>query len=159
MRKPFLAIVAILLAAPLLAQQKNFKKNTAYFEAGGNSLGLGIGYERQMGKKTGLGLHLGISLGGNKPGIVTGTKYLVGLGNHKSFLETGLGVTLVDREYIGAKRNNQTNYNPYTPVFIPSVGYRHHTRYGLMWRVNYTPFISKYDSPAHYVGLSVGYRF
>ena len=159
MRKTLLFTISILLAARLTAQQQSIKRNTAYFEVGGNGLGFSVGYERQVGKKTGLGLHAGISLSGNKPGLVTGAKYLVDLGNHKSFLETGLGVNLADREYLGAKQDMITGHNPYTAVFIPSVGYRHHTRYGLMWRVNYTPFISKYNNEALYAGISVGWRF
>lgn len=158
MRNSLILLLALFTATRLPAQ-KVFKKNTGYFEYGGNGLGLSFSYERQVGKKTGLGLFTGIGLSGNKPCIVTGAKYLIDLGNHKSFIETGLGVTLADREYLGAKRNNQTGENPYTPALIPSAGYRHHTRYGLMWRVNYTPVISKYNSFAFFPGISMGWRF
>ena len=159
MRKTTLFAILILMATQIKAQQQSFKKSTAYFEVGGNGIGFSVGYERQLGKKTGLGLHTGISLSGNKPGLVTGAKYLIDLGNHKSFLETGLGITLADREYLGAKQDTQTGQNPYTPALIPSVGYRHHTKYGLMWRINYTPVISRYNSLAFYPGISVGWRF
>lgn len=158
MRKQFLFALAILMATQLKAQEKSFKKTTLYGEIGGNGLGLSVNYERQMGTKPGLGLLVGIGLAGNKPSMVFGAKYLIDFGNHKSFLETGIGITLADREYMGAKTNSQTNQNPYTPVFIPSVGYRHHTKYGLMWRVNYTPVFSKYKSLALYPGISVGWR-
>jgi hypothetical protein len=157
MRKLLFFILAIAITTQLTAQQ-SFKKTTLSGELGGNGLGFSAGYERQVGKKTGLGLHIGISLSGNKPGLVTGAKYLFDLGNHKSFIETGLGITLADREYMGAKRNNLTNENPYTPAYIPSVGYRHHTKYGLMWRVNYTPVFSKYNNIFLYPGISVGWR-
>ena len=156
MRKFSLFLLAVTSIIQLSAQQPS-KKNTIYFEAGGNGLGLSVGFERQVGKKVGLGLHAGISLAGNKPGVVSGAKYLIGFGNHKSFLETGFGVTLSDREYIGAKQDTITYRNPYTPVFMPSIGYRHHTRYGLMWRVTYTSAFSKYKNLAFYPGISVGW--
>lgn len=159
MRKLLLFTLAIAMVNQLTAQQ-SFKKTTLYGEIGGNGLGvLSVNYERQIGAKPGLGLFVGISpLSGNKPSIISGAKYLIDLGNHKSFFEAGFGITLADREYMGAKTNNQTNYNPYTPVFIPSIGYRHHTKYGLLWRVNYTPAFSKYNSLAVYLGISVGWR-
>ena len=158
MRKSFLFVLAIALSSQLTAQQQSFKKNTLYGEFLGNGLGLSIGYERQMGVKPGLGLHIGIGLSGDKPSIISGAKYLIDLGNHKSFFEAGLGITIADREYMGAKRNSQSNSNPYTPAYIPSVGYRHHTKYGLMWRVSYTPVFSKYNSIGLYPGISVGWR-
>lgn len=157
MRKQLLFALAISITTQLAAQQ-SFKKTTLYGELGGNGLGFSAGYERQVGKKTGLGLNIGINLSGNKPGLVTGAKYLIDLGNHKSFLETGLGITLADREYLGAKQDTQTGHNPYTAALIPSVGYRHHTKYGLMWRVNYTPVFSKYNNILLYPGISVGWR-
>lgn len=158
MRNSLLLLLALFMASRLPAQ-KLFKKNAAYFELGGNGLGFSVAYEKQVGKKTGLGLHAGISLSGNKPGFVTGAKYLIDFGNHKSFLETGLGITLADREYMGAKRDTITGHNPYTTALIPSIGYRHHTKYGLMWRVNYTPVFSKYNNVALYPGITVGWRF
>lgn len=158
MKKLLAFILAFAITTQLTAQQP-FKRTTLYGEIGGNGLGFSAGYERQLGKKPGLGLHIGISLSGNKPGIVTGAKYLIALGNHKSFLETGLGVSLADREYLGAKQDLVTGHNPYTPAYIPSVGYRHHTRYGLMWRINYTPVFSKYNNVPWYPGISVGWRF
>ena len=157
MRKFCLFLIAAISIMQLSAQQP-YKKNMVYFEVGGNGLGLSVGFERQVGKKAGLGWHAGISLSGYKPGIISGVKYLIDLGNHKSFLETGFGITLADREYMGAKTNNQTDYNPYTPAYIPSVGYRHHTKYGLIWRVNYTPVFSKYNNIALYPGIAVGWR-
>jgi hypothetical protein len=157
MRKLLFFTLAIAIATQLTAQQ-SFKKTTVYGEIGGNGLGLSVNYERQMQGKPGLGLLIGIGLSGNKPSIISGAKYLIDLGNHKSFFETGFGITLADREYMGAKRNNLTNENPYTPAYIPSVGYRHHTKYGLMWRVNYTPVFSKYNSILLYPGISVGWR-
>jgi hypothetical protein len=159
MRKQLLFALTISITTQLAAQQ-SFKKTTLYGEIGGNGLGvLSVNYERQIGTKPGLGLFVGISpISGNKPSIVSGAKYLIGLGNHKSFFEAGFGITLADREYLGAKRNSQTNSNPYTPAYIPSIGYRHHTKYGLMWRVNYTPVFSKYNNAVLYPGISVGWR-
>lgn len=159
MRKQFLFALTLSINTQLLAQQ-TFKRTTLYGEIGGSGLGiLSITYEQQTGKKPGLGLFAGISpLSGNKPSIVSGAKYLIDLGNHKSFLETGAGITLADREYMGAKQDTQTFRNPYTPAFIPSVGYRHHTKYGLMWRVGYTSVFSRYKSLFFYPGIAVGWR-
>lgn len=156
MRKQLLVALTISIATQLTAQ-KEFKKNLIYFEAGGNGLGLSFSYERQLQSNPGLGLLIGIGLSGNKPSIISGAKYLIKLRNDKSFLETGLGISFADREYMGSKTNNY-EYNPYTPVLIPSVGYRHHTKYGLMWRVNYTPVFSKYNNLLLYPGISVGWR-
>jgi hypothetical protein len=158
LRNYFLSLLPVLVATAVSAQQPA-KKNILYFEAGGTGLGLSINYERLVNNKSGPGWHLGVGLGGNKPSLVTGVKYLFGLGNHKSFLETGLGITLADRDYVGPLNYIQTEHNPYTPVFIPSAGYRHQTNYGLLWRVNYTPFFSKHRSEAGYAGLSLGWRF
>lgn len=156
MRKQLLVTLTVLITCQLAAQ-KAFKKSLIYFEAGGNGLGLSFSYERQLKSKPGIGLLIGIGLSGNKPSMISGAKYLIGFGNSKSFFEAGFGITLADREYMGAKRDNLINVNPYTPVFIPSAGYRHHTKYGLMWRVNYTPAFSKYNSIALYPGISVGW--
>jgi hypothetical protein len=62
-KKLFIFIATILVATSLPAQ-KPFKKNTIYGELGGNGLVLSANYERQLGHKPGVGVHIGIGIGG-----------------------------------------------------------------------------------------------
>ena len=142
------------------AAQNSFKRNAFYGELGGNGLGLSVNYERQIWDKPGLGWHMGIGLGSDKPSIPLGAKYLFGLGGQKSFIETGLGITLTGQDLLDDKYFfNNTGDNPYGVAFIPSLGYRHHhKRYGLMWSVNYTPFFSRYRNMLLYYGIAIGWR-
>ncbi|HEV8285122.1 MAG TPA: hypothetical protein VGQ09_12480 [Chitinophagaceae bacterium] len=155
MRKLFFFATTIAIATQLTAQ-KAFRKNTLYGEIAGNGLVLSANYERQLGNKPGLGLHIGVGLGGYYPAIPVGVDYLFDLGHEKSFIEVGVGVTLAelelwdDKYYIG--------HNPYKAGFIPSIGYRHHTSYGLMWKLIYTPIFSSYRNIPLYAGASVGWR-
>jgi hypothetical protein len=156
MKKILPYLLCLIIANQLLAQ-KPFKKNTVYAEILGNGIVLSANYEKQVGSKEGLGVHIGIGLGGNKPAIPLGLKYLFGLGNNKSFLETGLGITFGERD-LWIENNNQVSKKSYNAAFIPSVGYRHHTNYGLMWRINYTPVFSSYRNLIGFAGISIGWR-
>lgn len=158
MRKIWLAAVAFTVTLGLSAQDR-FKKNTGYFEILGNGLVLSVNYERQVHSQPGLGWYLGIGLGGDKPAIPMGVKYLFGLGGKKHLVETGLGITwaeidLWDDHYIRYK-----DTNPYRAGFSGSVGYRYHARSGFMCRLNYTPVYSRYRSLPVFFGTSVGWRF
>jgi hypothetical protein len=145
---------------PDLSAQDSFKKNILYWEILGNGPVLYVSYERQTGTKPGLGWHFGVGLAGDKPAFPMGTKYLFDLGNKKSFLETGLGITLAELKFWDDDYYNQlSDKNPYKPGFIPSAGYRHQTAYGLMWRVNYTPVFTRYQSLPVYGGISLGWKF
>jgi hypothetical protein len=157
MRKLFFFTATIVFVTHLAAQ-KRFKKNMLYGEIGGNGLALSVNYERQLGIKPGLGLHIGLGLAGDKPGIPLGADYLFDLENQKSFIEAGVGITLIELEAWDDKNNIAFDHNPYIATFIPSIGYRHHTRYGLMWKVNYTPIFSSYRNIPLWVGASVGWR-
>jgi hypothetical protein len=156
MRKLLVFFLSILAINQLVAQ-KPFKKNTLYVELAGNGLVLSANYERQLGNKPGLGLYIGMGLGNYKPVIPLGVKYLIDFGNHKSFLEAGAGITLAERE-IWDEFPVHDNKNPYKAGFIPSLGYRHQTRHGLMLRLNYTPFFTEYRNYFAFYGLSVGWR-
>jgi hypothetical protein len=157
MRKSFIFILALVITTQLLAQ-KSFKRNTAYAEILGNGMRLSANYEYQLSSKPGFGLHIGIGLGGYNPAIPFGVKYLIDLGNKKSFVETGTGVTLAERGMWDEKQQNQDR-NPYQPGFIPSVGYRHHTHYGLMWKLIYSPFVTKGRKEWNFWGVAIGWRF
>lgn len=156
MRKTIFCIAAIIAICQLPAQ-KPFKRNTAYFEMLGNGLILSLNYERQLTSKPGLGLHIGVGLAGEKPSFPLGAKYLFDLGEQRSFLEVGAGVTLAEQD-IWEENLNQPKADPYKPGFIPSVGYRYHAPKGFMFRLNYTPVFNKYESRPLYFGLSLGWR-
>lgn len=157
MRKLFFFTSAVLLTIQLSAQNI-FKKNTLYGEMGGTGIILSANYERQLTNQPGFGLHIGIGLGGNKPVIPIGAKYLFDVGNRKSFIEAGTGITLAEADLLDDIHTIYNNHNPYQAAFIPSIGYRHHTPYGLMWRINYTPVFSRYRNIPWLAGVSVGWR-
>lgn len=154
--KKLLLLLLIVLVSVTMVAQKTFKRNILYAELLGNGLFLSANYERQLSDKPGFGLHIGISLGGDKPAIPLGVKYLFRLGKQKSFIETGIGVSLAERNLWDDKNYIQAEKNPYKPGFIPSVGYRHQTPYGLMWRVNFTPVFTTYRNFSFF-GVSVGW--
>jgi hypothetical protein len=137
---------------------KAFQKKYFYSEIAGNGLVLSANYERQLGNKPGLGLHIGAGLGGYKPAIPAGVNYLFGLGKHKSFIEAGAGVVFVEKDLWDDKNNIPDADNSYKAGFTPTIGFRHHTAYGLMWRINYTPVFSKYRNLPVYAGISLGWR-
>jgi hypothetical protein len=155
MRKTFLLSLAI-IAFTSLSAQKAFKQTTFYGEIMGNGLTISVNYERQLSDKPGLGLHIGLGLGSEMPVIPIGAKYLFKLKNEKSFIEAGLGITLTDYSFSTLKHN--VDNNRLKAAFIPSVGYRHHTSYGLMWRLNYTPVFLNYRSIWYVGGFSIGWR-
>jgi hypothetical protein len=157
MRKLFFFTATILFSIQLSAQN-TFKKNTLYGEVGGTGIILSANYERQLGNQPGFGLHIGIGLGDNKPAIPFGAKYLFDFGNHKSFMEAGAGITLAEASLLDDLYSTHSNNNPYKAAFIPSIGYTHHTAYGLMWRINYTPVFSRYRNIPFFAGVSVGWR-
>lgn len=141
--------------------QNNFRKNTVYGELGGNGVFLSLNYERQLGTKPGLGVHAGL---GNADihenfafTIPIGVDYLFNISNQKSFIEAGAGVTWA-LQNIWHGYNN-TEPHKYTPRFIPSIAYRHHTPYGLMWKISASPDFAKNNVVPFYPGISIGWRF
>jgi hypothetical protein len=151
--------IPVVLITIQLAAQKPFKKNTFYGELGGNGVFLSANYERQLGNKPGFGLHIGIGICDIKPFIPFGATYLLDLGNNKSFLEAGAGITLAEQNAWDDEHSLiQPRPSPYKAGFIPSLGYRHQTRYGLMWRVKYTPVFTSYRTVPFFMGIAVGWR-
>ena len=153
-----LFLFSLCLSASQLTAQNSFKKNTLYGEILGNGLVLSANYERQLGDKPGFGLHIGVGLGGYKPAIPLGVIYLFETGNQKSFIETGAGITLGERDMWKEYNYIQLEKNSYKPGFIPSFGYRHHTSYGFMWKVSYTPVFSSYRNIPLFFGIAAGWR-
>ncbi|MEQ1678187.1 MAG: hypothetical protein ABL876_15890 [Chitinophagaceae bacterium] len=158
MKRHLLFTTTIFLCAQVLAQ-KTFKRNTLYAEIGGNGVVLSANYERQLSNKPGLAYHIGVGVGYNKPSVPMGIKYLLELGKgQRSFIETGVGVT-IGSKYFWKEYRRGTDKNPYEPGFIASIGYRHHTRYGLLWRICYTPIFTSYRNIFYLGGISAGWRF
>ena len=155
------ALLGILLFSCIYASaQKNFKRNDIYLEALGNGLFASVNYERQLTKNPGLGFRIGIGVYGEESFYITfpiGINYLFALKNGRSFIEGGLGATWakVDGK-IFVKEDNPVSDN--FTNFIPSIGYRRHTKHSLMWRVNVCPVINKYGGTP-WIGLSIGKRF
>jgi hypothetical protein len=157
--RTLLLLVMLFTGITRLPAQKSFKRTTLYAEIAGSGMTLSVNYERQLSNKPGFGFFAGFGLGGDETpvSIPLGIKYLLDLGNKKSFLETGAGVTIAEKDAFDGKFKPFQS-NDFTGVFIPTVGYRHHTRYGLMYRINYTPFFSR-ERPIFYAfGISLGWR-
>ncbi|MBK8953429.1 MAG: hypothetical protein IPM85_15375 [Chitinophagaceae bacterium] len=154
MKKIFLIL---LLPAIQVQAQNKFKKHTLYAEVLGNGIVLSANYELQLINKPGFGIHAGIGLAGAQPAIPLGMTYLIKIGKQKSFIETGIGITLAEKD-LWDDNKTQLLTNPYQVAFIPSVGYRHHTPYGLMWKLIYSPFFNKENNEPAFFGASVGWR-
>ncbi len=151
-----ITVILFLLPAIVLPAQK---RNTAYMEVLGNGLVLSANFERQMKKLPQLALHAGAGVGGEKPTIPVGVKYLFGLKDKKSFIETGVGVTLMERDLWDDNFNRNIDKNRYSPGIIPSIGYRYHAASGFMGRINYTPVFNEYKGLAFFGGIAMGWRF
>jgi hypothetical protein len=154
MRKTFL--LGFCVVSISCFSQTTFKKDLFYAELAGNGLVLSANYEKQILTKPGLGLHIGIGLGGDLPMIPTGVVYLFPLKKSNSFIEAGAGVTLAEENLLDD--NLFIISTAYRPVYIPSIGLRHHTHYGLMWKLIYSPAFSKSKTVPLFGGFSLGWR-
>ena len=152
-------LLFLLFGVLQLSAQDSFRRNTAYFEILGNGGILSINYERELSKQPGFGIHAGIGLGGDKPAIPLGITYLLKIRKSKSFVETGLGITFGEKYIWISKQFNGAAANPYQMGIFPSVGYRHHTKYGLMWKLIYSPFFSPDRTELAFGGVAIGWRF
>ncbi len=159
MLKPILTIF-ILCKVFLVQGQQPFQKNDLYFEAGGLGLFGSLNYERQLTKKPGLGVRIGVGFYTENAFYLTipvGIHYLFKLRKENSFLDAGFGVTptRVDAKlFTGSKGSNGEHF----VNFIPSLGYRRHTPGGMMWRIGFTPVINKYGLIPS-IGAALGKRF
>ena len=89
--------------------------------------------------------------------IPVGVNYLFDISPQLSFIETGLGVTWAEESIW--KTGFQNSSSEYEAGFFASIGYRHQAPYGLMWRIDYTPFFTKYRIGYLFLGLSAGWSF
>jgi hypothetical protein len=157
MRKLVFSAVIMLVTTQLVAQPPH-RTNTFYFEMAGSGIVLSINYEKQISDIPGVGLFIGVGLGGYLPAIPMGVKYLIDLKNERSFIEIGSGITLAERGVWDPDHQNQPGARHIKAAFVPTVGYRHHSRSGFMWRMNYTPVFSTYRDIPVFAGISVGWR-
>jgi len=152
MNKKILLLFFTSIFITSLMAQNAFKKNDIYLEIGGNGIVTSLNYERQLSKQPGLGFRMGAGIvpmvGVSFP---SGINYLIKTKNENSFIETGFGVTyLISDE---KKSDNIERIN-----FVPSVGYRRHSKKNNLFRINLTPiFNNAFVFPL--VGLSFGKRF
>ena len=159
MKQLILFIICSLFATFSFGQQI-FKKNEIYLEAGGNGLFASINYERHLTKQPGFGVRVGVGFYSEEAFYLTipaGINYLFQLKSDKSFIDAGLGATWtrIDGNLFGEPKNsNGDNF----VNFVPSIGYRHHTKQNLMWRISVTPIANKYGF-VPWLGFSLGKRF
>lgn len=164
MRKILLPLMVLLFTTTLLAQE-GFRKNDVYGEFMGNGIWASLNWERQLGDKPGLGLRAGVgSFSGDevfRVSIPIGINYLFTLTPNKSFLDAGAGATWSGAAGLKTARQDAAagarDYSEHIWSFVPSVGYRRHTRGHFMWRTSFTPIFNKYRS-LPWIGLSVGKR-
>ena len=142
--------------------QNHFRKNTVYAEFGGNGIDWSANYERQLGKRPGLGVRAGVGYASSTEEfricVPIGVNYLFDISHQRSFIETGLGVTWAE-ENIWKTSFQGPSSTTYEAGFFPSAGYRHQTPYGLMWRIDYTPFFTRHRVDPLFIGLSAGWSF
>lgn len=136
-------------------------KNYFYGEAGGNGFFGSINYERQLTKKPGLGIRMGIGVYPEYYLYLTfpvSVNYLIPIKRKSYFIETSFGYTFA-RTWDG--RDSFEN-------LVPSVGFRKHYRNKVMFRASLTPciYISSTDSRQKssgtivpWAGFSIGKAF
>jgi hypothetical protein len=133
-----------------------------YAEFGGNGIDWSANYERQLGKKPSLGVRAGIGYASSteefRISIPIGVNYLFDISHQRSFIETGIGVTWAE-ENIWKTTFQGPSSTSYEPGYFASAGYRHQAPYGLMWRIDYTPFFTKHRIDPVFIGLSAGWSF
>ena len=131
--------------------ESNEKKNTAFFELGGNGLFGSANYERQLTKKPGLSARVGLGVYSEKGTYATfpvGINYLFALKKKDAFIDAGFGVTWETGEPASDRLTH----------FIPSIGFRKYKANNLMLRASITPVINK-NTFMPWIGLSIGKRF
>ena len=155
---PFFSLV--FLSSYCLAQN-SFRKNIVYAEFCGSGLNWSANYERQLGNKPGLGLHAGVGYASSneqfRVSIPVGVNYIFNISHQRSFVETGIGVTWAEQNIWESKLPD--TYFQYEPGLFASVGYRYQAPYGLIWKIDYTPFFTKYRNDYLFLGISVGWSF
>lgn len=129
-----------------LFSQSISKRQSGYFELGGNGLFTSVNYDFQLTKKPGFGIRAGIGFYALDPFVLTipvGVNYLFELQQNKSYMELGFGATWTKENVslylvpdLSKKRTNFGNY-------FPTIGYRKHIKKSFMWRFSLTPLVNQ----------------
>lgn len=138
MKKTF---VLLSFSLSLSFAQKSFQRNSFYLEAFGSGLFGSLNYERQLTKKPGIGLRIGAGFYTENAFYLTlpvGVNYLFPLKKENRFIDAGFIVSpaLRDANFRSKGDNKLTN-------FVPSIGYRAHTKKDWMWRIAVSPVINR----------------
>jgi hypothetical protein len=147
-------IISIIFENGVTQKISNIKQNDLYAEIGGSSF-LGLNYERQLSSTPGVGVRAGMSwLWFNWYGII-GINYIsTGNRSKKSFVDVGLSAAFLassDR-YLHEPGEDST-------FLIPNIGYRKHTKYGIMWRINMAAWYNIDGGSFRFPGFSLGVHF
>ena len=157
MRKTLLFMLLVAFAICCRAQAP-FKRNDVYLEALGAGLFGSVNYERQLSKMPGLGLRVGIGFYSENRFYLTvpvGLHYLFPLRSRGTFIDAGLAYTPAFGDgRVFADKEERDNFNS----FIPSIGYRKHTKKDLMFRASFSPVVN-YSGITPWLGVSLGKRF
>ncbi len=164
-----LLIVLIVISLSVLAQESKDQTSTeraksVYAEIGGNGLFLSANYDFRFAKKqdgfgarAGVGFIPDLGFGVSAVTFPLGINYL--LGKRASYLEAGMGVTILSVSASGDFLGNQVKGSTIT-AFVPSLGYRYQPiRNGFTARIFASPFISTDGEAEFWAGLSAGYKF
>lgn len=158
--KHFTAFVLIFSITFSSFGQSAFKQKLIYLEAGGNGLFSSLNYERQLTAQPGFGLRAGVGFYSENAFSLTfpvGINYLFKLKNNKSFIDAGLGATWtrINGKLFSSSKNS---IGEHFVSFVPSVGYRKHSKNNVMWRASVTPIANK-NGLVPWLGLSIGKSF
>lgn len=147
--------IGVLLSSCAFAQ--SLKRNSCYFEFGGNNKYYSINYERMLPYK------FLARVGAGAAGKYWGFPILVGkyIGHYHHFLEVDAGFTYAHDEH----ERDRYGYWVYRNTFLATgfIGYRYQpkARYSdadrFLFRLGYTPFFD--NGVQHFLGVSFGFRF
>ncbi|NCU04954.1 MAG: hypothetical protein GXC73_13290 [Chitinophagaceae bacterium] len=156
MKRPFFLLFIISFFSSYSFAQETFRENSFYIEAFGSGLFGSLNYERQLTKKPGIGVRIGAGFYAEKASSLTipvGLNYLFPLKTNRRFIDAGFTVSPTYRDADFRSKGNDKWTN-----FVPSVGYRSHTKKDWMWRISITPVINRFAfTPS--AGFSIGKVF
>jgi len=157
----FLLCFLVLTITNSVFGQSAFRKNTFYGQLAGNGIFLSVNYERQLTNKPGLGVRVGVGYASPdvkfRVTIPVGANFLVNLKNDKSFIDVGIGATWSQTAVVKSSFSTIDDESHIVSL-VPSIGYRHQAKWGLMWRIGFAPIINKYRF-IPLPELSLGMRF
>ena len=179
MRKMFFNIMLLFFCFCLMKAQAqsefctDLKKNTVFFEVGGNGVLYSLNYDRlfdisrKFKASTRIGLHFSENLNDNGNryiGFPLEVSGLYSIFNNKHFLELGTGLTLMN--------DNDFSLNHKTTLFILAfrAGYRYQKpQGGMFFKIGFTPLYDFYIiNPKDHIiystwflfgGIGIGYTF